>query len=115
MFNEVEKEIHGNMPRYLETLMDLVRIPSISFDNFDQKFVIQSAEAVKALFEKAGYTNIHFLTPKSGRHTVYAESLTSKDKPTVLLYAHHDVQPPMREALWNSWRPFWAPCCPWPL
>ena len=68
------------MPRYLETLMDLVRIPSISFDNFDQKFVTQSAEAVKSLFEKAGCTNIQFLTPKSGRHTVYAESLTSKDK-----------------------------------
>ena len=47
MFNEVEKEIHGNMPRYLETLMDLVRIPSISFDNFDQKFVIQSADQGK--------------------------------------------------------------------
>ena len=105
MEQTIEKEIHGNMPRYLETLMDLVRIPSISFDNFDQKFVTQSAEAVKALFEKAGYTNIQFLTPKSGRHTVYAESLTSKDKPTVLLYAHHDVQPPMREALWNS-KPF---------
>ena len=52
MFNEVEKEIHGNIPRYLETLMDLVRIPSISFDNFDQKFVIQSAEAVKSLMER---------------------------------------------------------------
>ena len=56
MEQTIEKEIHGNMPRYLETLMDLVRIPSISFDNFDQKFVTKSAEAVKALFEKAGYT-----------------------------------------------------------
>ena len=52
MEQSIEKEIHGNMPRYLKTLMDLVRIPSISFDNFDQKFVTKSAEAVKALFEK---------------------------------------------------------------
>ena len=43
MEQSIEKEIHGNMPRYLETLMDLVRIPSISFDNFDQKFVTKSA------------------------------------------------------------------------
>ena len=69
MEQSIEKEIHENMPRYLETLMELVRIPSISFDNFDQKFVTKSAEAVKTLFEKAGYTNIQFLTPKSGRHT----------------------------------------------
>ena len=102
MKQSIENEIHRNMPRYLETLMDLVRIPSISFDNFDQKFVLESAEAVKAMFLKAGLTNVQFLTPKSGRHSVYGESLTNKDKPTVLLYAHHDVQPPMREELWNT-------------
>ena len=102
MEKDLENAIRGNMPRYLETLMNLVRIPSISFDNFDQKFVLDSANAVKDLFLKAGLTNVQFLTPKSGRHTVYGESLTNPDKPTVLLYAHHDVQPPMRENLWQT-------------
>lgn len=82
-----------------------MRIPSISFDNFDQKFVMESAEAVKQMFENAGYSNVQFLLPPSGRPSVYAESLTKPEKPTVLLYAHHDVQPPMREHLWNT-QPF---------
>ena len=95
------------MPEYIEQLSHLVKIPSISFDNFDQKYVLESAEAVKQMFIDAGLTNVQFLLPPSGRPSVYGESLTSPDKPTVLLYAHHDVQPPMREALWNT-RPFEA-------
>lgn len=102
MNRNVENRIHENFPKYIEALKQLVRIPSISFDNFDQKFVMDSAEAVKAMFAEAGFTNIQFLLPPSGRPTVYAESLTGADKPTILLYAHHDVQPPMREALWKS-------------
>ena len=99
--------IREKMPAYIDTLGDLVRIPSISFDNFDQKHVLESAEKVKELFLEAGLTNVQFLLPPSGRPSVYGESLTSPDKPTVLLYAHHDVQPPMREALWNT-KPFEA-------
>ena len=102
MNSNVENRIRENFPKYIDALKQLVRIPSISFDNFDQKFVMDSAEAVKAMFAEAGFTNIQFLLPPSGRPTVYAENLTSNDKPTILLYAHHDVQPPMREALWKS-------------
>ena len=102
---DIENRIHERLPKYIEALKQLVRIPSISFDNFDQKFVLQSAEAVKQMFSDAGFTNIQFLMPPSGRPTVYAESLTSPDKPTVLLYAHHDVQPTMRENLWET-KPF---------
>jgi len=105
VLESVEKRIHESLPKYTEALKQLVRIPSISFDNFDQKYVLESAEAVKQMFADAGYTNIQFLLPPSGRPSVYAESLTKPGKPTVLLYAHHDVQPPMREQLWNS-QPF---------
>lgn len=104
---DIEKAIHNELPRYIEELKALVAIPSISFDSFDKQHVLDSANAVKEKFEKAGYTNIQFLTPPSGRPTVYAESMTHKSKPTILLYAHHDVQPPMREALWDS-KPFEA-------
>lgn len=107
MEQQIKDLIHNKMPSYIQMLGDLVRIPSISFDNFDQKFVLESAEAVKKMFLEAGLTNVQFLVPPSGRPTVYGESLTSPDKPTVLLYAHHDVQPPMREALWNT-KPFEA-------
>lgn len=107
MKKELETKISKAIPRYLEQLKALVSIPSISFDSFDQKYVEESANAVKKLFEEAGFQNIQFLLPPSGRATVYAESLTSPDQPTVLLYAHHDVQPPMREELWNT-KPFEA-------
>ena len=107
MEQKIKDLIHQKMPEYIEQLSRLVKIPSISFDNFDQKYVLESAEAVKKMFLDAGLTNVQFLLPPSGRPTVYAESLTSPDKPTVLLYAHHDVQPPMRETLWNT-KPFEA-------
>ena len=102
MENQIKSEIHKKMPEYIELLSRLVAIPSISFDNFDQSFVLKSAETVKQMFIDAGLTNVQFLIPPSGRPSVYGESLTSPDKPTVLLYAHHDVQPPMREKLWNT-------------
>ena len=56
MVSDIEKRIHEGMPGYIEALKRLVRIPSISFDNFDQKYVLDSAEAVKAMFTEAGYT-----------------------------------------------------------
>ena len=107
MEQKIKDLVHKKMPEYIEQLSRLVKIPSISFDNFDQKHVLESAEAVKKMFTDAGLTNVQFLLPPSGRPSVYGESLTSPDKPTVLLYAHHDVQPPMREALWNT-KPFEA-------
>ena len=107
MEQQIKNLIHNKMPEYIEQLSRLVKIPSISFDNFDQKYVLESAEAVKKMFLDAGLTNVQFLLPPSGRPSVYAESLTSPDKPTILLYAHHDVQPPMRETLWNT-KPFEA-------
>lgn len=94
--------IHEMFPRYVELLKVLIRIPSISFDHFDQAEVHRSAQAVKTLFESYGFTNARFLTPRSGRASVFAELKTHPDNPTVLLYAHHDVQPTMREALWES-------------
>lgn len=94
--------IHEMFPRYVELLKALIRIPSISFDHFDQNEVRRSAQAVKALFESYGFTNAQFLSPRSERASVFAELKTHPENPTILLYAHHDVQPTMREALWES-------------
>ena len=58
--DSIVSAIHSKMPDYIKTLSDLVRIPSISFDNFDQKYVLESAEAVKKLFLDAGLTNVQF-------------------------------------------------------
>jgi acetylornithine deacetylase/succinyl-diaminopimelate desuccinylase-like protein len=87
---------------YLNDLKDLVRIPSISFPGFDPAAVKKSAEAVAALLKKSGLTDVHILETGVGHPAVFAQWTGALGKPTVLLYAHHDVQPTGREDHWST-------------
>lgn len=87
---------------YLEDLKDLVRIPSISFPGFDPAPVRKSAEAVAGLLKKYGLADVRILETGKGHPAVFAQWLGAAGRPTVLLYAHHDVQPTGREELWRS-------------
>ncbi|MDE2491605.1 MAG: M20/M25/M40 family metallo-hydrolase [Elusimicrobia bacterium] len=87
---------------YLEDLKALARIPSVSFPGFDPKEVVRSAEAVAALCRARGLENVELLTLPGAHPYVYADWLHAPGKPTLLLYAHHDVQPAGREELWKS-------------
>lgn len=102
MKNAVEQAFNKQFPHYLTLLKDLIKIPSISFENYDPKEVLRCAEKVKSLFEEAHFENIRFLIPQSGKPSVFAEQQTSTKNPTILLYAHHDVQPEMRRDIWKS-------------
>jgi len=87
---------------FMDELKELVRIPSVSFTGFDPENVKRSAQKVAELMKKNGLENIKVI-PFEGAHPyVYGEWLHAPDKPTLLLYAHHDVQPPGREELWKS-------------
>lgn len=87
--------------RSVEELMTLCRIPSVSFPGYDPAQVLASAEAVAALFRKLGFPEVH-LAHESGVPAVLAAWGNDPRVPTVLLYAHHDVQPEMRIPLWKS-------------
>lgn len=91
--------------RHLEDLKSLSRIPSISFPGFDHSTINKSAEATAQILKEAGLENVQILKMDGVFPYVYGDWLKAPGKPTVILYAHHDVQPVGREHIWKS-KPF---------
>ena len=105
----VRNAAEAAVPAALADLGRLVRIPSIAFPGFDRAEVARSAEAVKSLAEDLGIfdrvevkTAVIPETGAEGMPAVLASRAAKNGKPTILLYAHHDVQPVGDEALWES-------------
>lgn len=98
---EVLSYIEKNSERYLNELFDFLRIPSISTDPERKDDTRRAAEFVARLMQSAGFPVAEiFETP--GHPVVYGETRLSSDKPTVLVYAHYDVQPVDPVELWES-------------
>ena len=83
----------GNQQRFLNELKDLLRIPSISTLDEHKSDVHRAADFVASELRRIGLENVE-LIPSKGHPLVYAEWLHAPGKPTVLMYAHYDVQPP---------------------
>jgi acetylornithine deacetylase/succinyl-diaminopimelate desuccinylase-like protein len=99
--NSAKNYIEENKDRFLNELIELLKIPSISADSAYKKDVIACAEAVKTSLEKAGCDTVEICeTP--GYPIVYGEKIIDKNLPTILVYGHYDVQPPDPLDLWDS-------------
>ena len=93
----------SQFPETVRRLSELVSIPSCSFPGYPKEEVIRSAEATAKWLREVGLPEVQVLTlPGVNPYVVARDHRAGPDQPTLLLYAHHDVQPPMREELWTS-------------
>ncbi|WP_019037520.1 dipeptidase [Psychroflexus tropicus] len=93
--------IDKHQQRFIDELVELLKIPSVSADPNFKKEVLMTAGAVKINLEAAGCENVE-ICETSGFPIVYGEKIIDKSLPTVLVYGHYDVQPPDPMELWNS-------------
>ncbi|WP_138442728.1 dipeptidase [Sinomonas susongensis] len=105
--SELRKAVERRFDATLAELMELASIPGIAWDAFDPGELERSAQAVAKLAAAAGLDGVEILRAerpdgKPGGPAVVARRAAAPGKPTVLLYAHHDVQPPGDLSLWNS-------------
>jgi acetylornithine deacetylase/succinyl-diaminopimelate desuccinylase-like protein len=98
--DELRAAVAREMPGVRADLERLVRIPGIAFDGFDHSQVERSAEAVAELLRGCGLEVQ--IVRGSGQPAVVGRRPAPPGAPTVLLYAHHDVQPVGDPALWSS-------------
>ena len=101
MHEDLRTAIDNLFPSLQATLEDLVRIPSISAPDFDAAEVRRSAGAVSALLSDAGFETVRLLEVDGAHPAVFAEIPAPAGAQTVLLYAHHDVQPVGDLADWD--------------
>lgn len=87
--------------RFLNELLDLLRIPSVSAKTEHKDDMVKCAEAVKQRLLEAGADKVE-IYPTAGHPVVYGEKMIDPSKPTVLVYGHYDVQPPDPLDLWHS-------------
>ncbi|HEX8334300.1 MAG TPA: dipeptidase [Segetibacter sp.] len=90
-----------NKDRFLEELLELLRIPSVSARSEHKNDMIKCAEAVKDRLQKAGAERVDIFET-AGHPIVYGEKIIDSSKPTVLVYGHYDVQPADPLELWTS-------------
>ena len=98
---ETASYIEENKDRFLNELLDLLRIPSVSADSKFREDVIRMASELKSKLEDAGVDSAE-ICETDGYPIVYAEKLVDETAPTVLVYGHYDVQPADPYELWDS-------------
>jgi len=101
MSSQITSYIQENKDRFINELLDLLRIPSISADLSYKKEIIRAAEYIAQKLRDAGADQVA-LCETAGNPIVYGEKIIDPNLPTVLMYGHYDVQPADPLELWTS-------------
>lgn len=97
----IKSYIDQNKQRFIDELISLLKIPSVSADKAFKNDVLKTADAVKAALDQAGCNKVEICeTP--GYPIVFGEHIIDDTLPTVLVYGHYDVQPADPIELWDS-------------
>ncbi|MDX1449341.1 MAG: M20/M25/M40 family metallo-hydrolase, partial [Acidimicrobiia bacterium] len=102
MNHDLVAAVDEQFPALQAALEDLVRIPSVSAPGFAAEPVRRSAEATMELLRVSGFDDVRLLEVEGSHPAVFAQIEAPAGAPTVLLYAHHDVQPPGPDGEWTS-------------
>ncbi|WP_075341201.1 dipeptidase [Tenacibaculum agarivorans] len=97
----IQEYIKTHKDRFINELIDLLKIPSISADTAFSQDVLNTADAIMDALKKAGCDHVE-LCETPGYPIVYGEKIIDKNLPTVLVYGHYDVQPADPIDLWDS-------------
>jgi acetylornithine deacetylase/succinyl-diaminopimelate desuccinylase-like protein len=93
--------IQQNKQRFLDELLDMLRIPSVSANPENKSDMLKMADSVKNHLIKAGVDKVE-ICETDGYPVVYGEKIVDKKLPTVMVYGHYDVQPADPLELWHS-------------
>ena len=99
--NQWKNFLQTNQPRFVEELMDFLRIASISSLPEHASDVRRAARWVQDRLQQAGVENVREM-PTGGHPVVYGDWLHAGDRPTVMIYGHFDVQPVDPLGLWSN-------------
>jgi acetylornithine deacetylase/succinyl-diaminopimelate desuccinylase-like protein len=102
MSDDLRERVSADMPRLTQLLADLIRLPSVSAPGYEKATVRQAAETIVAMLDEAGYQGAQLLDVDGGNPAVFAEIPGPEGAPTLLLYAHYDVQPPGPATEWDT-------------
>jgi acetylornithine deacetylase/succinyl-diaminopimelate desuccinylase-like protein len=100
--DEISAKVEQMMPSLLESLEQLVAIPSIAFPGYPAEPVERMAEHTLHLVRDVGFANVELMDVPTGYPPIYGEIAGPEGSPVVMLYAHYDVQPAPDEQGWTS-------------
>ena len=97
----IKPYVQENKNRFIDELIELLKIPSVSADSAFKNDVLKTADAVKKSLESAGCEHVE-ICETHGYPIVFGEKIIDKSLPTILVYGHYDVQPADPIELWDS-------------